>query len=378
MSTKFIAIGFALVIIAQIALVQAQQVVPQPGPLPRELEEYYWDLRIANNYWCTSVMCGCPPTNNLGYILRSRSIFSPYKEFEWLKFSINHDAGKFDTPSSQLAKKYLMDNVINPILRYKAIQLQTGDVITAEDLEVKYARLNLDREKLDRLVIAELLFLYVREYVYFPPVDIENKRYEESYVYASPYCNNLANSMSMGGAGGGKQMLLAMGGFPHVIPFPAEEISMQLGICWQQTTALAALYEIMDYDLAMYLVPAAPCCSPMQCFMGHPAGEYHAILLLRDEGWGIATFQPGKDALGNRLDGEYLMLDPMYDWTRASSQQLAMMQMQMSGTPQGGDLDALPGVYGFLEPSPYTSTMMPLMICMDCIPCVQARFIGKI
>ena len=74
--------AFVVVLILILPMIVAgEQVVPPPEPLPEELEEYYWDLRVQNLFWLDSIGCGCPPLDNCGYVLRSRSIISPYKEY---------------------------------------------------------------------------------------------------------------------------------------------------------------------------------------------------------------------------------------------------------------------------------------------------------
>ena len=77
------------------------------------------------------------------------------------------------------------------------------------------------------------------------------------------------------------------------------------------------------------------------------------------------------------------MLDPMYDYMRAQEQAqgligvlAGMMRNQCINSLE--EMDALQLVYGFLEPSPYMTQMMPMITMMDLIPFVKAKFIGKL
>ena len=365
---KWFVVAISAALLCTLALpAGSREPVQSPEPLPDELEDYYWNLRRENKYWFTSIIIGLPP-KDMGWIVRNRiAMFSPYREFQWLKFAIEHDAGELDTETSKLAGEYLRENVIDPIMTYKAVKMQNGHIATAEEIESKYFSLNLSREELDRLVLAELLFLYVREYVYFPPNKAPgNNRYEES-VSRSPLP--------------AKEQIIsfyASIGLPQVNSFPAETISMQQGICWQQAIALATLYKIEGYDLALYLIPASPTLPP------YPIGGYHGVVLLRDE-WGVnATHIELKtDSMGGELEGTYLMLDPMYDYMRAQEQAQSLMGA-LAGMKRNQsinsleEMDALQAVCGFLEQSPYMTQIMPMITMMDLIPFVKAKFIGKL
>ncbi|VUT24234.1 MAG: hypothetical protein MASP_00409 [Candidatus Methanolliviera sp. GoM_asphalt] len=318
--------GLIVLMLLSMPVASQERVVPPPDPLPAELNDYYWDLRVDNRYWWDSVLCGCPPLNNLGYVIKSRSFFSPYREFEWLKFAILHDAGKSGTEDSRMAKEYLRNEVINPILEYRALKLEDGSILAYDDIAKKYANKNLDRESLDRLVTAELLYYYSRDYIVFPN---PNKNPDDKMA-----------SMAL----------------PHVLAFPCETVSMQKGICWNQNIALAALYEMMGYDVALYLVPAAPY---------YFTGGYHAVILLKDEGWGIGDWKLERDNMGNDISGRYIVLDPMYD---ASF---------MEGKPPSEALGSM-GLE-FDQPSPYTTGPLGILSkIFNYIPGIQAIFIGKI
>jgi hypothetical protein len=356
----------------------AQEAVPAPAPLPKELEDYYWSLRTENNYWLTSILIGI--SLNPGRILR-HGLFSPYDEFQWLKFAIEHDAGLLGTETSKMAGEYLEENVIEPIKKDKAIKMMNGHIVTGEEIKSKYAYLNLNEEEMDRLVLAELLFLYVREYVYFPPGKAPgNNRYEESVSRSILPANEQLISFYAGM------------GLPQVLSFPAEAISMQQGICWQQATALAALYKMTGYDFALYLVPAAPF-NPISAICPIPGcllfpiwvlGGYHGIVMLKDE-WGLDAphMSLEEDSMGNELGGEYLMLDPMYDYIRARGQAQGALGA-LAGTAQNlnvetlEEMDALPGVYGFLEPSPYLTQMMMMHTIVNIRPLINTKFVGKV
>jgi hypothetical protein len=131
---------------------------------------------------------------------------------------------------------------------------------------------------------------------------------------------------------------------------------MQKGICWNQNIVLATLYEMMGYDVALYLVPAAPY---------YFTGSYHAVILLKDEGWGIGDREYDRDSMGNDIHGRYIVLDPMYD---ASF---------MEGKPPSKELGSMGLEFG--QPSPYLTAPLGIFskIC-NYIPGIQAIFIGKI
>jgi len=369
-----VAMGIALLFCLPVVLpANAQEAVPAPGPLPEELEDYYWSLREENNYWLTSIMIGISLNPS---IILHYGLFSPYDEFQWLKFAIEHDAGLLGTETSKMAAEYLEENVIEPIKKYKAVKMMNGHIVTEDEIKSKYTYLNLSEEEMDRLVLAELLFLYVREYVYFPQdpaIAQNNERYIES-IKRSPLPDN-------------PQLIsfYAAMGLPQVLSFPAETISMQQGICWQQTIALAVLYKMTGYDFALYLVPAAPF-NPLVClWVLQPPwilGGYHGIVLLKDE-WGLEAphMSLEKDSMGNELGGEYLMVDPMYDYERSMAQAqtygalAGMAQSQSAETLE--EMDALSGVYGFLEPSPYLTQMMMMHTIVDILPLINTKFIGK-
>jgi len=330
---SLISIFLVSIFILSIVPVQGITVVPPPNPLPDELNEYYWSLREENNSWITSLYCGCPPLDNLGYVLRNFAVFSPYKEFEWLKFAIYHDSGSYDTETSKMAEEYLKENVINPILKHKALKLEDGSILTYDDIVAKHRDKNLDRESLDRLVTAEMLYYYCRDYIYFP--------------------NPNANP---------DDQMAAMG-LPHVLAFPCETISMQKGICWNQGIALATLYKMMGYDVSLYLMPAAPYLQ---------TGGYHAVVLLKDEGWDIGTMQLEKDSLGNDISGIYIQLDPMYDLSYI---------MNSSDPAAIESRKAMIGELGleFGKPSPYLEQPLVLISQLfNYVPGIQTMFIGVI
>jgi len=358
----FVALSIALLLCAPMLLsadAQEQEFVPAPAPLPEELRDYYWSLRTENNYWATSLLAGISLSPS---IILKYGLFSPYDEFQWLKFAIEHDAGLLGTKTSKMAAGYLRENVLDPIMEHKAITMMNGHIVTEDEIKAKYSNLNLSEEKMDRLVLAELLFLYVREYVYFPPGKApDNNRYTE---YAA----------------GSRLPVMAAMGLPYVLEFPTEAVSTQQAICWQQATALATLYKMTGYDFALYLVPAAPF-NPLVCMWivspPYPLGAYHGIVMLKDE-WGLDAphMTLEKDSMGNPLGGEYLMLDPMYDYIRATTQFGGLTANTNVETLE--QMDALSGVYGFLEPSPYVTQMMIMHTIIDILPLINTKFVGKV
>jgi len=363
MKTLSVFISLALMCTLALPAMAQQEAVAPPAPLPKELEDYYWSLRTENRYWLTSLLVGI--SLNPRIIMRY-GLFSPYDEFQWLKFAIEHDAGLLNTTTSDMAADYLRENVIDPIMKYKAVKMQNGHVVTEEEIKAKYANMNLSEEQMDRLVLAELLFIYVRDYVYFPPGKAPgNDRYTE---YAA----------------GSRLPVMAAMGLPYVLEFPTEAVSTQQAICWQQATALATLYKMTGYDFALYLVPAAPC-NPiglLMCSPPYPLGGYHGIVMLKDE-WGLDAphMNLEKDSMGNPLGGEYLMLDPMYDYTRAT-QGNPLASLAGAGQNQNVEtleqMDALSGVYGFLEPSPYVTQMMIMHTLSNIRPLMMTKFVGKV
>lgn len=348
----FVALSVALLLCTPLLLpaeAQRQEFVPAPAPLPKELVDYYWSLRYENNYWATSLLLGI--SLDPGVIFR-HGLFSPYGEFQWLKFAIEHDAGLLDTETSKMAADYLRENVLDPIMEHKAIKMQNGHIVTEEEIKAKYSDLNLSEEEMDRLVLAELLYLYVREYVYWDGNRaINNERYLESLSRLPIDIDPNLTPMC------------ASNGLPQVLSFPAETISMQQGICWQQGATLAALYKMTGFDTALYLVPA----------MYIPFGGFHAVPLLKDE-WGFDAPKMvlEQDSMGNPLGGEYLMLDPMYGLDFATARGESATDETLEG------VDSLNLVCGFLEPSPYTTGMMPIHNITNRIPLVTSKFVGKV
>ena len=267
--------------------------------------------------------------------------FTGLKEFELLKWSIQHDTGELDTDSSQMAKQYLMENVIDPLAEQRSLRLYDGTVIDEAWIEAQYP--DMEPELRDRLLMAELVYHYARDYVLSPHPETAAMRTDpKGYMI-----DTLEGSTAL----------------PYMLKFPCESIYTKQGICWNQGITLATLYKLAGFDVALYLVPAQP---PWEW------GFYHACVLLRDEGWGLGTRHYEVDSMGNPMEGSWLLQDSMM-MDPGFIARNPMMQKQA----EQGKIKSLE----FTEESAYTLPRgMHSIIAAGCgiIPLIDPIFIGSL
>jgi hypothetical protein len=235
---------------------RAQEKGWEMKPLPPELSHYYQEQRGEN--WLSWVFC------ELG---------TPQGLFLIFKQMILHDIGVENTPTSNMARDYLMENAILPLKERKSITLQGGSVIKFEEL--------------DRLALAQLIYYFCRDHILFP--------HPEEY---SGMGHILASLPFVG------PLYMAL---PYIIKYPCEAVSTEHGECGDQAPALAALLKLEGYDVALGFFPSMG--RRLNGFM--PFFGYHHYVLLRDEGWGIGKWHPKEDMFGNPMPGDWIVLDPI-------------------------------------------------------------------
>jgi hypothetical protein len=184
-----------------------------------------------------------------------------------MNYMVVHDAGGLDTSSSKLCKEYLENVSIKPLKENKSILLQTGETLSFEEL--------------DRLAEAKLIYYYVRDHIYFPHPG------EKGISITSCF------------------------GIPEIIKFPGEIVGTQHGICCDQALLLATLLKMEGYEVAVgsapEQVPSVPGNNTTTVWM-----VYHSYVFLKDEGWDIGNLTLNEDIFGNKLDGKWIFLDPIY------------------------------------------------------------------
>ena len=280
---RWLVLGIAIALYLGMAGSSLAVELGNPPPLPEELNDYYWSTRE-------------PVLFNLIPIKLALSFAispNPTKQLDFLMEAIYHDSGTLDTPTSAMAAEYLRENVVDPLLEQGSLELYDGTIWDISAVRKQYG--DMEPEKLQRLLDATLLYYYARDYVLF------------------------ATPSGEGGIGG----ILGSMSLPYILAYPCESVVTGRGICWNQGITLATLYRLAGFEVALYLTPAAPFPNPMSCFIFDPIGFYHAMPLLKDEGWGIGRWSFPADSMGNPMEGDWILQDPMYDPAYFSGNPLA-------------------------------------------------------
>jgi hypothetical protein len=260
-------------------------------PLPEELTNYYDSFR-AKYYIDFLNMSGFG--ENLEEDRMKLGILMNYMAV--------HDAGGLDISSSKLAKEYLKNVSIKPLMENKSVLLQTGEILSFENFE------ELNRSEA-RLVEAKLIYYYARDHIYFPHPAEEEKGVKK-VMGGIPLLNLLITAV------------------PNVINFPCESVETQHGGCLDQSLLLATLLKMEGYEVALGSMAS----------IGVPLSEenegnesmvwfsYHSYVYLKDEGWGIGNWTLNEDIFGNKMDGKWILLDAI-----CSPRHFGRMQMVGKG-----------------------------------------------
>ena len=199
---------------------------------------------------------------------RPEDIFSVEKNM------ILHDIGEGEESTSKLAKKYLLDNVIQPLRERKSFRLQDGKVIQFDELS--------------RLAQAQLIYYFVRDYILYP--HLEEFKGLERTLKSLPYVG------------------IALRSLPFVLKYPCETVSSRHGLCNDQAMLLAALLSLCGYDVALgFFIPLGRELDGRLVFLG-----YHNYVLLKDEGWGVGRWELSEDGSGNAMGEKWIILDPIH------------------------------------------------------------------
>jgi len=228
-------------------------------PLPAELSYYYQEQRAGS----------------FDHSLRHFILGTPEECFYYHEKAILHDIGVENTPTSTIARDYLMENVILPLQERKWVTLQDGSVIWFEEL--------------DRLALAQLIYYFSRDHILFYGEELEGG--EE----LPPIEDKGDASISV------KQLL--------PIRFPCEMLATRQTLC-DQAVLLAALLKLAGYEVALGFFPQGMPIPPQAPkSMLYWPGVYHNYVFLKDEGWGIGHWKLDQDTLGNKMGGDWILLD---------------------------------------------------------------------
>jgi hypothetical protein len=243
----YILLIFLMMQIPSLALAQEYSWL-KPPPLPQELSDYYQQQKKGLRFEISVERGG------------------PKKIFPWEEEMILHDTGFKDEKTSKMAKEYLLQNAIKPLMERKSVELQDGSVV--------------EFEQLNRLAQAELLYYYVRDHILFPHP-------KKSFFSSIPILGRIS----------------LRGSFA---PHPCEAVAKQEGDCMGKAMALASLLKICGYDVALGYFPAFV----IDIGVGPtPTLFYHNYVFLKDEGWGIGKWKLEKDMWGNEMEGDWIILD---------------------------------------------------------------------
>jgi hypothetical protein len=258
--------------IPSLAMANHQYDWPKPSSLPSELLDYYKSQKEGILRSVTSQLGG------------PRDIFPQERKI------ILHDIGGENSRTSEIAKQYLLENVIGPLQEEKEVGLQDGRTLWFE--------------KLDRLSQAQLLYYYVRDHIFFP---------EE--------------------AKGGLSKIPLIGKIPmsavtSAAAYPCEVVARQEGECMGKTMTLAALLKLCGYDVALGFFPAFVLRGGIAFIPGGTI-VYHNYVFLRDEGWGIGKWELEKDFQGKKMEGDWILLDSI-----CSPRHVPRMEMVGAGKPK--------------------------------------------
>jgi hypothetical protein len=252
-------IGGVLLTIAALLMPSFTQAVEwEISPLPQELSQYYQEHKSK-----ADVVRGILAT--------------PEVEFSFYKRAILHDAGLLDNKTSQIAKEYLMQNVIQPLTERKSVTLQDGSVVAFEEL--------------DRLALAQLIYYFCRDQILFFG--------EESEISMQGLSIPGSEEVAPG------SQLDMIAAFMNV-RYPCETVAIQHGLCADEAVILATLLKLCGFEVAVGYYPQSMPCGTFTLYW---PGAYHHWVFLKDEGWGIGHWNPTQDALGNPMDGDWILLD---------------------------------------------------------------------
>ena len=228
---------------------------PKPPPLSKELSDYYKSQKKS----ILSI------DNAASYLGGPQDIFPQEEDI------IFHDIGGEDSETSDMARQYLLDYVIQPLTDEKKIELQDGRVLIFTEL--------------DRLSQAQLLYYYVRDHVIFP-------KEAKGGLSRIPVIGEIIPKVTSAAA------------------YPCEVVARQEGECMGKTMVLAALFKLCGYDdVAVGFHPAFVLRSPPIPGVPRLIIIYHNYLFLKDEGWGIGRWKLGEDFLGEKMEGDWILLD---------------------------------------------------------------------
>jgi hypothetical protein len=296
-------IGAVLLTIVALLMPSFTQAVEwEISPLPQELSKYYQRYKSMADVVYDIVA-------------------TPEVEFSFYKRAILHDIGLLDSETSQIAKEYLMRNVIQPLTERKSVTLQDGRVVAFEEL--------------DRLALAQLIYYFCRDQILFFGEESEILRQglsipgtEEIDVDSTPdVCSALLG-----------------------VRYPCETLAIQHGVCQDQATILAALLKLCGFEVALgYWPHQGPTLGTSTLYW---PGAYHHWVFLKDEGWGIGHWKPGQDALGNPMDGNWILLDCIH----STAHQFNIQGRRVTETLEFGE-----------DPSWTSRTNAAFISCLPCI-----------
>lgn len=261
-------------------------------PLPPELEESYADFRaVAEKEVGSLISPRSYSLENLTMVMREMTyhdagILTKENSELYRTYGERTDIKILTTP--QIAKEYLMRNVIDPLMKNMSITLETGEVISFE---------NYSEE-----AMTELLFYYVRDHIgMMGPEDVPE---EDRWQAQMPGVGRFVVSRE------------------KVVQFPAETVSIgKGGVCYDKALLLGTLLKVMGYDVAYgYYVSMALVVGPLKLRL---PGGYHSYVLVKSDR-GEWTVKGEKDMNGNDMSGRWMVLDPLYSPSYAP-------QMQMVG-----------------------------------------------
>jgi len=279
--------GLALLLAFSLMLPAIGAEASQKEPLPKELEEGYASFRkVAMNEMGDFLDMRSYSLDNITMLMKEMT----YHDGGLLNSSnseIRMRYGMSITNSTKIAAEYLTRNILEPLKREKAVTLETGETIKAEELT---------RERL-----LELLFYYVRDNIKMAgPNDVpENERW-------------------MSGIPGLKFYAAA----DKIVQFPTETYFLgRGGICYDKALLLGTLLEMEGYDVAYgYYASWVLNIGPRSIRLP----GYHSYVVVKDEGWGIGnwTIQDSRDMNGKDMSGRWIVLDPLYSPSYAPNMQM--------------------------------------------------------
>jgi len=250
-----------------ISSVQAQQIYDPRDknipPIPSDLKQFYNNFRQKHTPELVHFLLAGSWNKDTDKVAKDF--------FSIGNFMVVHDTGKLQTNTSRLAENYLKDNVTNPLKAKKSITLQTGET--------------LKFKKLDRLSTAKLYYYYVRDHIFFP-----HSSDEGGVTNRIPGFNLLVTTTS------------------ERVRFPTETVAAGVGACADQALLLAALLYMDGYEVA---IGTAPSIGTKNEDGSITWAGYHVCVYLKDEGWGIGRHELKDDEFGNKMDGKWIILDPI-------------------------------------------------------------------